>query len=538
MTDTFTCKALGCGETFDLTPENIAAHRGKSEACKTFIKKNLGWKIIDKKEDDTPKNKATCSYIGQNFFADAVFSHGKIRFLKKKYAAGIEFCDSILTDEGKIFEPIRGDIDVRLLRLPVVDELGESPEDLPVLFEELKTAIRKVWDAGDEKNLSLLTLWICATYRFDLVGCAPYLRLRGPYGTGKTRGLDVISHLALRPLAIGPSLTEAVIFRLCETYKPCACLNEFDEKGHGDYSSVAVQLLNSRFERGHPIPRPGGENWERLDLFDPFGPTAFAARNSFSDTSLESRCLEIVCTETERDDISAILSPEQFEATFAPLRNRLYFTLRLSNSETAAQLPEETAMPRRFRQLLTALWAATHPALKPMLQDLIKTMRKEEQERLNNSDEGVIWWAIFEEAAKYEKEKSEFVLEGKFVGGVLGIEDKKAGVIGGKRLSAMGFKPAKKTREARPWVCTEKLWKKMLARAGYPESVALPWQFGGTSSDVSGTCAVKSGGTGQQNLQIPPLPLETSATRATTDESNCHTPATHPPQKDSNGGAP
>jgi hypothetical protein len=327
-----------------------------------------------------------------------------------------------------------------------------------VLFHEIKGAISEVWDAGSETNLNLFTLWTFATYRFDLVGVAPYLRLRGPYGSGKTRGLDVIGHLALRPLPIGPSLTEAVVFRLCETYKPSACLNEFDEKGHSDYSSLAVQLLNSRYERGHPIGRMGGQNNDKLQLFDPFGPTAFSARAPFSDSSLESRCLEISCTETERENIQAIISPEDFEMRFAPLRDRLYLTLRLKPFRCSSKkMPDEDAMPRRFRQLLTALWNALPEELLPELERLILQLRADEKRRLADSDEGEIWLAIFERAKLCMEREEKFEITGAWVGELIGKDTKSAAMVGGKRLASMGFEKIGKLHGVRLWGCSEKL---------------------------------------------------------------------------------
>ena len=484
-------------------------------------------------DEQRVRTRRVANYIGQTFFADAVLHQGRVKFVKV-YSNGKapEFCETIHSDDGKEYMPISQDDDSRLLKLPKLESLQHS-EDPMTLFRVVKTAVNEVWDAGSDTNLNLFTLWIFATYGFDLVGVAPYLRLRGPYGSGKTRGLDVIGHLALRPLPIGPSLTEAVVFRLCELYKPSACLNEFDEKGHGDYSSLAVQLLNSRYERGHPIGRIGGQNNDKLQLFDPFGPTAFSARVPFSDSSLESRCLEILCAETEREDIPAIISPEEFEILFAPLRNRLYLALRIRQHKHASKkMPDEDAMPRRFRQLLTALWHALPDALLPELEHLILQLRADEKLRLSNSDEGETWLAIFERAELCAEKEEKFELTGAWVGELVGKDAKSAAMVGGKRLAAMGFEKIGKLHGVRLWGCSEKLWLKMAKRLGI-QAPLFPWAHndsdedttGGTSSDVKGTSDTTLEDYQDNTEQKSLTPPNTSVPSAPSDDTKCPTSA-------------
>lgn len=464
-------------------------------------------KPLEGKEKDEEKMKQMSSYIGKDFFADAVIYNGKIVFAKVD-KEGVSLCDSIITDESKQVYPIGNDVDSRLLKLPEIYELPNGKEDIKKVYADLEKTIKKVWDAGSDTNHKFFALWICGSYRYDLVGVAPYLRLHGPFGSGKTRGLDVIANVGLRPISFGPGMTEAVIFRLCEQFKPCACLNEFDEKSNSEYSSVAVQLLNSRYERGHPIARIGGRDNDRIDLFDPFGPTAFSARTRFSDSSLESRILEIQCEETDREDIPDIINPEEFNTLFKPIRDKLYLVLRLYYSAEREKMPDASEMPRRFRQVLSAMWGAIHPDLLPELKELIKQMKEEEQEKLQNSDEGLIWWAIFDRAKEYwalnkhclgtpellEKQLKEkpLTLIGKQIEEIIGIpEGKRTGRKGGRILGSMGFKLDKK-HEGRFWVCSEKLWKKMLTRTGYPENfkaVPLPWRYGG---DISEGVALKT----------------------------------------------
>jgi|GEM_PF-6019833 len=465
-----------------------------------------------KKEKTIPKNKQTTSHIAQDYFADMVISNRKPQFVIVKKDNSIEFCDKIVTDAGKTLEPINSDaVDSRLIKLPELNELPTKQEDVLTLFNEMKTAIKEIYDAGSERNLNIMALWICATYRLDLVGCAPYLRLRGPLGTGKTRGLDVVAHLSLRPISIGPGLTEAVVFRMCEQFKPCCCLNEFDEKSNNEYSSLAIQMLNSRFERGHPIPRVSGENNDKIELFDPYGPTACAMRGSFSDASLESRFFDMECVETDRTDIKAIVNPEEFERRFKPIRDRLYKALRLYYSKEKAGLPEASQMPKRYIQRLTALWEATHPDLLPVLSELIKEMKNEEMERMRNNDEGEIWWALFEKAVEYWSDpkkkplldgmisgkdrdealkKDPLLISGKMIETIIGIPESKSvnGRKGGKILRSMAFKQVPKTKEGRFWVCSEREWMKWQKRVGYvhpshSQGIPLPWHYGSMSSD-------------------------------------------------------
>lgn len=417
--------------------------------------------LIKNTEAEKNKRETVASYISDSFFVDAVRYKDNIVFLRMNGVEQVEFTDSVEDARGNVLYPLDPSAaDSRLLRIPTLDDNFDHTK-IPLVvdvFQEMKATIQQVWDAGNDNNLELTALWIVASYRFDLVGVAPYLRLRGEYGSGKTRGLDCIAHLAMRPLSVGPGLTEAVVFRLCEQYKPTACLNEFDEKGKGDYASLAVQLLNSRYERGHPIGRVGGMNRDEVQLFDPFGPTAFSARNAFTDTSLESRCLEIVCQETDRDDIPDIVTPEYFEKLFVPIRNRLYQAVRLrSFRQDTLSLPTRTEMPRRFRQLLTALWAALPTELQPTFLALAKRLREEEKVRLQNSDEGEIWGMIFDWTEKNRKE-FDFHITASLVADWCEATPRSAG----RKLSAMGFTLHKKDG-VRFWRCSKRVW----TRAGH-----------------------------------------------------------------------
>lgn len=482
----------------------------KKFVSESDIPVNARDKLLEKIEQKRPQIKAAC-YMCKDFFADSVRLPSGFWFVQVWKNGEIKVVRNFLDDEGKRILPLDFSDDSRLLRMPrVSDESALLKKYSPMeTYINLRKAISSVWDAGGDLNLTLFALWICATYRMDLVGVAPYLRLRGPFGSGKTRGLDVIGHCALRPLAVGPSMSHALIFRLCETYKPCACLNEFDERGQGDYASLAVQLLNSRYERGHPIGRVGGEEHDKIELFDPFGPTALSARAPFQDTSLESRVLDILCIETEREDIPSLLNPEEFETRFAQIRNELYLALRLQPFDGVQEAPIGDEVPRRFKQSMTAIWAALPIELRPELQRLFSLMFEEQATRLRESDEGEIWEAIFT--------KTQGMVEAHFITSAavaewLDYEPKKYSRIFGKRLKSMGFYYGGKSVGIRWWMCSEKLWKKMIKRMGVKGNPTYPWGISGAlASDVAG----------HQNSECPSVsPLFVNDENTTTHPEN------------------
>jgi hypothetical protein len=238
---------------------------------------------------------------------------------------------------------------------------------------------------------------------------------------------------------------------------------------------MAIQLLNSRFERGHPVAKCNSDNPSKVDLFDPFGPTCFSSRNRFSDASLESRCLDIVCEETENSSIPAIVNPEQFEKELGPLRDDLYVALRV-----CAGFPQGKSslalgdVPKRFQQLLLAIYQALPAELDGEFAKLLADLREQQKRSYGETDEGVIWESIFEESQKLATTGTNFILTGEFVGGVLELKETSKAKVGGKRLSAMGFTLVRNSK-TRAWICSKKMWEKNAIRLGLVPP-PYPWE--------------------------------------------------------------
>ena len=474
--ETVLCKK--CGFAIRKTEDQLQMHE--------FV---CGGKLMTKEGDDvisSARPKTFARHIAKEYFADAVRLPTGISFLLVKKDGTLEVKDQLVSEDGAVIKPISPDEDSRLVAmLPSMPQFPPPVEDAAAAFTELKAAIAMVWDANSNENLELVALWVCGTYRAELVGTFPYMRFRGPFGSGKTRGLDVVAHLALRPLAVGPNLSQAVIFRMCEQYGPTLCANEFDEKGEGDYGSMMVQLLNSRYERGHPISRIGGEDRDKIQLFDPFGPTSFSARAPFTDSSLESRCFEVVCEETDREDILALISPEDFEVRFVGIRERLYRALRLVGPEVQDPFPEMVGVNRRFKQAMTALWMCLPNALHPAMHALMAAMAASDKDKLANSEEGMLWQSIFNHMGS----EPDFEITGAWAGTTLGLPEKNAARAGGRKLGAMGFYQHKGHRD-RTWRCKRNLWKKMAARLGDSSTYPEKWQDGAATKPNQGAATL------------------------------------------------
>jgi hypothetical protein len=91
---------------------------------------------------------------------------------------------------------------------------------------------------------AVLAAYINMSWAYDRFANIPYLRLKGEYGSGKSRVLDIIAVLARRGYKVD-STTSAGLKRTVHEYHPTLVIDEFN----GDIDSDVASILNGGFAR-------------------------------------------------------------------------------------------------------------------------------------------------------------------------------------------------------------------------------------------------------------------------------------------------
>jgi hypothetical protein len=166
--------------------------------------------------------------------------------------------------------------------------------------------------------------YVLMSWVHDAFGELPYLRLRGDYGTGKTRGLLAIGSLCYRPFFASGASTTSPIFHTLNSFGGTLVLDEADLPA-SDTRADLVKILNNGTVQGMPVLRTVVNRHKEFNpaAFKVFGPKLIAMRESFKDTALESRFLtEETGMRPLRRDIPIQLPPS-LKAEALALRNRL-----------------------------------------------------------------------------------------------------------------------------------------------------------------------------------------------------------------------
>lgn len=166
--------------------------------------------------------------------------------------------------------------------------------------------------------------YVLLTWVYDRFGELPYLRLRGDFGTGKTRALLAIGSLCNKAFFASGASTTSPIFHTLDAFGGTLVLDEADF-AYSDARADIVKLLNSGNVKGMPVLRTLINRHREFNpaAFKVFGPKIIAMRGSFQDQALESRFLtEETGGRPLRSDISISL-PVALKTEALTLRNRL-----------------------------------------------------------------------------------------------------------------------------------------------------------------------------------------------------------------------
>jgi len=193
--------------------------------------------------------------------------------------------------------------------------------------EELKTVVRafihKYVDLSETFEI-ICTYYVLLTWLYDKYNELPYLRVRGDYGTGKTRFLSVLGSICYKPIFASGASTTAPLFHLLNEIQGTLVLDESDFR-FSDTTAELTKILNNGNTKGFSVLRceQSSDGKFSVKAYSIFGPKIVAARESFKDDALESRFItEDLGGNSLRENIPITL-PGTFEDEAQSLRNQL-----------------------------------------------------------------------------------------------------------------------------------------------------------------------------------------------------------------------
>jgi hypothetical protein len=198
-------------------------------------------------------------------------------------------------------------------------EYGSEQE----LVGEVRSYLHRYVDLSESFE-RLAAHYALFTWVHDRFNELPYLRLRGDYGTGKTRFLITLGSICYKPIFASGASTVSPLFHMLDQFGGTLIIDEADFRFSDERSDLA-KILNNGNVRGFPVLRTESKNGREFNprAFQVFGPKVIAMRHHFDDAALESRFItEIVTGRPLRKDIPINLPPEQQQEAQL-LRNKL-----------------------------------------------------------------------------------------------------------------------------------------------------------------------------------------------------------------------
>ena len=199
------------------------------------------------------------------------------------------------------------------------EEYGTTAE----LLAEIRTYIHRYADLSERFEI-LAAHYALFSWVHDRFAELPYLRLKGDFGTGKTRFLLTVGSICRTPIFASGASSVSPIFHLLDRFGGTLILDEADFRFSGADADI-TKILNNGNVKGFPVLRSESKDGKEFSprAFRVFGPKLVGMRGSFDDPALESRFL----TESSggrplRRDVPVNLPEEQrWEAL--RLRNKL-----------------------------------------------------------------------------------------------------------------------------------------------------------------------------------------------------------------------
>lgn len=314
--------------------------------------------------------------------AFAVFRGGQVSV--------VEFLD---TDAGERLVPVPATNNLIKHGALLLPGKPESYGSTGELIDAIQEYLFRYVDLS-ERFQRIASYYVLLTWVYDAFNELPYLRLRGDFGSGKTRALIVIGSLCYKTFFASGASTVSPIFHTLDTFRGTLIFDEADFR-FSDEKSELVKIFNNGNAKGFPVLRTAMTVKNEFDprAFIVFGPKIVAMRRSFEDQALESRFLtEEMGQRSLRKDIPINLPDEQKEEARS-LRNRLlmYRFQSLDRIRVDESLVDPSLSPRLNQILVPLLSIIDDEQLQEEVRDSVKSFDQDlYAERSASAEAGIL----------------------------------------------------------------------------------------------------------------------------------------------------
>lgn len=214
---------------------------------------------------------------------------GKRTMLAVYDGKGVVVVPELTLDSGERLVPVSAGNNLIKHRAVVLPGEPEEYQSVSALIDEIKAYLNRYVDLSDQ-FLSIASYYVLLTWVYDAFNELPYLRLRGDFGSGKTRALIVIGSICYKAFFASGASTVSPIFHTLDTFRGTLIFDEADFR-FSDEKSELVKIFNNGNAKGFPVLRTALTVKREFDprAFNVFGPKIVAMRRSFEDQALESR---------------------------------------------------------------------------------------------------------------------------------------------------------------------------------------------------------------------------------------------------------
>ncbi len=264
--------------------------------------------------------------------------------------------DSYAAEDGRVLVPISGGNNLIKHGAVLLPEEPVEYGSTSVLIEEIARYLDRYVDLSLAFR-EIAAYYVLLSWVYDAFNELPYLRVRGDYGSGKTRALIVLGAICYRPFFASGASTVSPIFHTIDTFRGTLVFDEADFR-FSDEKAELVKIFNNGNVRGFPVFRTAMTPKREFDpiAFTVFGPKFVGMRSAFGDRALESRFLtEEMGQRRVRPDIPLNL-PESQATEAQELRNKLlmYRFRSFKNTHIDARVAAPN-LSHRLNQILVPL---------------------------------------------------------------------------------------------------------------------------------------------------------------------------------------
>jgi len=190
--------------------------------------------------------------------------------------------------------------------------------------------------------------YVLLTWIYEGFGTLPYLRVRGDFGSGKTRFLKVIGSLCFRAIFAGTT-TVSPLFRMLNIFRGTLVVDEGDFRVSDEKAELS-KVLNNGNAKGFPVLRSeqvgSGKEFNPV-AYDVFGPKVLATRGYYQDAALESRFITEDMTKHRPRAGTPVHLPNSFPKEAEHLRNKLLlFRFRNLKQYSVTEVTDSRLEPR------------------------------------------------------------------------------------------------------------------------------------------------------------------------------------------------